>query len=99
MKIEFSFGAHGLDVKADEVIGVTSGTQAASKGVKKGWKVVMIDGKPMDDDAAIRPTIQKKSKAGKKYTIVFSYETNFAAMQFTMSTFVTRRIEVLVGLL
>lgn len=71
-KIEFSFGPHGLDVKGDEIIAVTPGTQAESKGVKPGWKIVMIDGNTMDDNNMIRPTLQKKAKAGKKYAIVFS---------------------------
>jgi len=72
IKIEFSFGAHGLDVKGDDVVGVIDGTQAAGKGVKKGWKIVMIDGTPMNDNNDIRPQLQKKSKMGKKYTVVFS---------------------------
>ena len=72
IKVEFSFGAHGLDMKDDEVANVIIGSQAASKGVQKGWTILTIDGNEYSDPNKIRPTLQKLSKAGKKYEIVFS---------------------------
>lgn len=70
-KIEFAFGPSGLSVTKDEVESVSG--QAQAKGVEKGWKVLMIDGQDFNaDESNIKPTLMKKAKAGKKYTVVFS---------------------------
>mmetsp|Transcript_16992 Transcript_16992/g.42088 ORF Transcript_16992/g.42088 Transcript_16992/m.42088 type:complete len:165 (-) Transcript_16992:1529-2023(-) len=72
VRLYFAFGVHGLDMKGDEVNDVIDGTQAAYFGVKPQWKMLMIDGEEMVDETLIRPTLMRKSKAGKKYNIVFS---------------------------
>ncbi|CAD7962001.1 unnamed protein product [Amoebophrya sp. A25] len=72
VRYTFAFGAHGLDIKGDEVLTVIDGTQAAYFGVKPQWKLLMIDGEEMVDETLIRPCLMRKSKSGKKYQIVFS---------------------------
>ena len=43
-----------------------------TKGVLPGWKILMIDGEEMTDEGRIRPMLQKKSRVGKKYHVIFS---------------------------
>ncbi len=57
VRIKFAFGVHGLDMKADEVVSVIDGTQAAYAGVKPQWKLLMIDGEEMVDETLIRPAL------------------------------------------
>lgn len=71
-KVEFCFGALGIHLKGDEVTKVQRWSQAEMKGVRAGWKIVLVDGNEMMNTAAIRPALDRARKSGKKYPILFS---------------------------
>eukprot|EP00397_Hematodinium_sp_SG-2012_P042350 GEMP01046827.1.p1 GENE.GEMP01046827.1~~GEMP01046827.1.p1 ORF type:complete len:147 (+),score=29.74 GEMP01046827.1:105-545(+) len=71
-KVEFCFGALGLDLVQDEVTHVSPGGQAEVKGVKVGWKISMVSGQPMSDVTLIRGEINKARRTGKHFFIIFS---------------------------
>ncbi len=72
VKVNYVFGPHGLDLKGDQVQQPLPASQSEVKGVKPGWKILMIDGVEMYDESKIYSTLFKLSKSGKKYDIVFS---------------------------
>lgn len=71
-KIEFAMGAHGL-------VWTTPGTtvervscQARLLGVKPGWSISMIDGKPITESQQCWHELLRCKKSGNKYVIYFT---------------------------
>ena len=61
-RVEYSYGAHGLDLKGDLVVATLVGSQSETKKVQAGWRVLMVDGQEMLDENEVRGMMHKKSE-------------------------------------
>jgi len=62
----------GISVKGQEVIKVVQSSQAEKAGVKVGWVVTTINGRPTKGTKGITEALAAGKKGGKKYKIAFT---------------------------
>eukprot|EP00931_Biecheleriopsis_adriatica_P076274 TRINITY_DN49_c0_g2_i2.p1 TRINITY_DN49_c0_g2~~TRINITY_DN49_c0_g2_i2.p1 ORF type:complete len:192 (-),score=77.84 TRINITY_DN49_c0_g2_i2:31-606(-) len=71
-KLEFAMGSHGLVWKSGTTEVERVSCQARLLGVKPGWSISMVDGKPIVESYEAWNELERCKKSGRKYQVYFT---------------------------